>query len=226
LSPDHSAVNEIPPQEYLSFQFEDLEQQRNSATLGMWIFLATEVLFFGGLFTSYFLYRAIYPQAFSDASAAMMFWFGTVNTAVLICSSLTMALAVHAAQMGWRKLIVTFLVITMIFGIVFLVNKGFEYRAEYLENHIPGYNFQLEGSVDPRHAQIFFALYFIMTGIHALHLTVGIIIVGIIAWFASKGHYAPEYHTPVENIGLYWHFVDIVWVFLYPMLYLIAHKHD
>src|SRR5438067_12995397 len=199
--------------QYLSFQFEDLDQQRSSATLGMWIFLATEVLFFGALFTGYFIFRGIYPQAFADANRAMKFWFGTINTAVLICSSLSMALAVHAAQMGWRKILVTMLIVTMLFGCTFLTLKGFDYHAEWKEHHVPGPGYEFPESTDPRHAEIFFSLYFIMTGIHTLHLIIGVGVVGTIALFASKGHYVPQYHTPVENVGLYWHSVDIVWVF-------------
>jgi cytochrome c oxidase subunit III len=225
LADSHSVADTVPARQYLSFQFEDLDQQRSSATLGMWIFLATEVLFFGALFTGYFIYRAIYPQAFADASRAMLIQFGTANTFILICSSLTMALGVHAAQVGARKMLVVMLIITMLFGTAFLVNKGFEYHQEWKEHHVPGPGYEFPESRDPRHAEIFFSLYFIMTGIHTVHLIIGIGVVGVIAFFAWKGHYPPQYHTPVENVGLYWHFVDIVWVFLYPMLYLVAHRH-
>jgi len=222
---DSHSLADAPTRRFLHFQFEDLEQQRESSTLGMWIFLSTEILFFGALFTAYFIYRSIYPQAFSDASHAMLIKFGTANTFILICSSLSMALGVHAAQIGARKLLVLMLVLTMLLGTAFLVNKGFEYHAEWQEHHVPGPGFEFPESADARHAEIFFSLYFIMTGIHTLHLIIGIGVVGGIAWFAWKGHYAPEYYNPVENVGLYWHFVDIVWVFLYPMLYLVAHRH-
>jgi len=225
LADSRSVADTVAARQYLSFQFEDLDQQRSSATLGMWIFLATEVLFFGALFTGYFIYRAIYPQAFADASAAMLIKFGTANTFILICSSLTMALGVHAAQVGARKMLVVMLIITMLFGTAFLVNKGFEYHQEWKEHHVPGPGYEFPESRDPRHAEIFFSLYFIMTGIHTVHLIIGIGVVGVIAFFAWKGHYPPQYHTPIENVGLYWHFVDIVWVFLYPMLYLVAHRH-
>ena len=225
MADSHSAADTLQARQYLSFQFEDLDQQRSSATLGMWIFLATEVLFFGALFTGYFIYRAIYPQAFADASRAMLIQFGTANTFILICSSLTMALGVHAAQVGARKMLVVMLIITMLFGTAFLVNKGFEYHQEWKEHHVPGPGYEFPESRDPRHAEIFFSLYFIMTGIHTVHLIIGIGVVGVIAFFSWKGHYPPQYHTPVENVGLYWHFVDIVWVFLYPMLYLVAHRH-
>ena len=210
---------------YLNFQFGDLEQQRESATLGMWIFLATEILFFGALFTAYFIFRAIYPQAFAEASAGMLFWRGTTNTIILICSSLTMALAVLMAQLGRRKLIVLFLLLTVTLGVGFLVNKGFEYHQEWVEHHVPGPGFDYPQSHDPRHAEIFYSLYFIMTGIHTLHVLIGVCVIAALAYFAHRRRYAPQYYTPIENTGLYWHFVDIVWVFLYPMLYLVARKH-
>lgn len=221
----HSTTETVPASKYLAFQFEDLDQQRESATLGMWIFLATEILFFGALFTAYFIFRGIYPKAFSEASGAMLIKFGTANTFILICSSLTMALSVHAAQLGKRKLLTVLLVVTALLGCAFLINKGFEYHQEWVEHHVPGPGFYFPESSDPRHAQIFFSLYFIMTGIHTVHLIIGAGVVLGIAFFAWKGHYPPEYHTPIENVGLYWHFVDIVWVFLYPMLYLVAHRH-
>lgn len=221
----HTTAETVQARKYLSFQFEDLDQQRESATLGMWIFLSTEILFFGALFTAYFIFRGIYPKAFAEASGAMLIKFGTANTFILICSSLTMALSVHAAQMGKRKLLVTLLVVTALLGAAFLINKGFEYHQEWVEHHVPGPGFEFPESSDPRHAQIFFSLYFIMTGIHTVHLIIGAFVVLTLAFFAWKGHYAPEYHTPIENVGLYWHFVDIVWVFLYPMIYLVAHRH-
>src|SRR6202163_855014 len=146
----------------LPHQFDDLEQQQEVATLGMWVFLATEVLFFGGLFVTYLLYRHWYPAAFTAGSRELLVWAGTTNTAVLITSSLTMALAVHAAQTGQRRALLTFLLITMALGCVFLGIKAFEYYTEYLEHHIPGPNFQFDGS-ESRHAQLFFSLYFAMT---------------------------------------------------------------
>jgi len=225
LANSHSVAERTGAQRFLQFQFEDLDQQRQSATMGMWIFLATEILFFGALFTAYFVYRGIYPRAFADASAAMLIKFGTANTFILICSSLTMALGVHAAQTGARKLLVILLIVTLLLGVAFLVNKGFEYHQEWEEHHVPGPGFHFPESVDPRHAEIFFSLYFIMTGIHTIHLIVGVFVVGTVAVFAWRGRYTQGYHATVENVGLYWHFVDIVWVFLYPMLYLVAHRH-
>src|ERR1700681_1256949 len=146
----------------LAHQFDDLEQHREATSLGMWVFLATEILFFGGLFAAYLVYRNWYPDAFTAASRGLLVWAGTTNTAVLITSSLTMALAVHAAQTGNRRALVRFLLITMALGCVFLGIKAFEYYTEYLEHHIPGPNFQFDGS-ESRHAQLFFSLYFAMT---------------------------------------------------------------
>ena len=220
--PDSHAVT-VPPSKHLAFQFEDLDQQHSTSTFGMWIFLATEILFFGALFTGYVIYRSLYHQAFADASSkGMQYWKGTTNTVVLICSSLTMATAVHAAQVGKRRLLVWMLIFTMMFGCAFLTIKGFEYHKEYVEHHIPGAHFEFPESVDPQHAQIFFSLYFIMTGLHTLHMIIGIGVVIVITMLAARGEYGPTYSNPVENIGLYWHFVDIIWIFLYPLLYLVT----
>ena len=213
LTPLFAALDVLPPQSVLVCR-----DCNNDAYLNLGNVLWAN---YGGNF----IFRAIYPQAFADASRAMLIQFGTANTFILICSSLTMALGVHAAQVGARKMLVVMLIITMLFGTAFLVNKGFEYHQEWKEHHVPGPGYEFPESRDPRHAEIFFSLYFIMTGIHTVHLIIGIGVVGVIAFFSWKGHYPPQYHTPVENVGLYWHFVDIVWVFLYPMLYLVAHRH-
>jgi len=209
----------------LAHQFDSLEQQKEAATLGMWIFLVTEVLFFGGLFLTYTTYRHLYPDAFAAASHELIVWAGTINTAVLITSSLTMALAVHAAQTGNRRLLVLFLIVTMILGTVFLGIKAFEYYSEWEERHVPGLNY----AFDPRyyrHAQIFFSLYFLMTGLHALHMIIGLGIMAVMLRWSIRGTITPEYFTPIEISGLYWHFVDIVWIFLFPLLYLIGrHAH-
>jgi cytochrome c oxidase subunit 3 len=208
----------------LQHHFGDLDQQHETATLGMWVFLITEVMFFGGMFTAYLVYRVLYPVAFREASQHMLFMAGTVNTAVLICSSLFIVFAVHAAQTGHRQRIVFFLLLAVLLGVVFMAIKGYEYHNHWVEHKVPGAAFQFEGT-DPHHAELFFALYFVMTGFHALHMLIGIVLVSIVAYFAWKGHYTPAYHNPVENVGLYWHFVDIIWIFLYPLLYLISHKH-
>ena len=205
-----------------------MEQQREAGTLGMWVFLLTEIMFFGGAFTAYIIYRGVfYPKELALASHSLNVTIGTINTIVLICSSLTMALAVYYAQTGVRKLQVTFLLLTLLLGTTFLVIKGFEYYDKFVEHHIPGRTFHFEG-VQPdteRHMQIYFVIYFALTGLHALHMIIGIGILLVITRMAWKGRFSPEWHAPVELFGLYWHFVDIVWIFLFPLLYLIgAHE--
>jgi len=209
----------------LAHHFESLEEQHVASQLAMWVFLATEVLFFGGLFMAYTLYRTLYPEAFAASSHTLNITLGATNTAVLIISSLTMALAVHAAQLGERTKLIVFLVLTMILGSMFLGIKAIEYADKFAEHHIPGQpEFHLEG--EPleitRHAQIFFSLYFVMTGLHALHMIVGL---GIMTWmliWSLNGTVTREYFSPIEIAGLYWHFVDIVWIFLFPLLYLLG----
>jgi cytochrome c oxidase subunit 3 len=209
----------------LAHHFDSLEQQTEATTLGMWVFLVTEVLFFGGLFATYMIYRSWYPDAFAAASHELDVVLGTTNTVVLITSSLTMALAVHAAQLGQRKLLMTFLIVTMILGGVFLGIKSVEYYHKFVEHHIPGPGFQFEKEYF-RHAQIFFSLYFVMTGLHALHMIIGIGIMLVMLWWSWNGTITAEYSSPIEISGLYWHFVDIVWIFLFPLLYLIGrHAH-
>lgn len=212
----------------LAHQFEDLNQQSESASLGMWLFLLTEIMFFGGLFTGYTVYRWQYPEAWLAGShhvgAGNGILLGGFNTVVLILSSLTMALGVHAAQMGKRKAIIFWLVLTILFGGTFLGVKAIEYHHKYVEHLIPGPNFTTEG---PRGMQLFFSFYFAMTGMHALHMVIGIVILGILVWMAGKGRFTSEYYSPVEMTGLYWHFVDIVWIFLFPLLYLLGlHVHS
>jgi cytochrome c oxidase subunit 3 len=218
----------------LQHHFETLEQQKESSALGMWVFIAQEVLFFGGLFTTYTVYRVKYPEVFAAASHHLNVTLGAANTAVLICSSLTMALAVHAAALGRRKQIVSWLLLTVLLGGVFLGVKYVEYHDKLAPCFgdgphagclAPGDRFDaeavhLEGD-EGREAQIYYSLYFAMTGLHALHMIIGFPILLGLAVFAWKGRYGPEWSTPVELTGLYWHFVDIVWIFLFPFLYLI-----
>ena len=205
----------------LAHHFDSLAQQSEAATLGMWVFLVTEVLFFGGLFATYAIYRNWYPAAFAAASHELDVTLGTINTVVLITSSLTMALGVHAAQMGQRKLLMIFLAVTMILGAAFLGIKSVEYYHKFVEHHVPGPTFQFEKE-HLYHAQIFFSLYFIMTGLHAVHMIIGLGIMLVMFWLAWRGTITAEYYSPIEVSGLYWHFVDIVWIFLFPLLYLIG----
>ncbi|MBV8807154.1 MAG: cytochrome c oxidase subunit 3 [Acidobacteriaceae bacterium] len=193
-------------------------------TLGMWTFLITEVLFFGGMFTAYVMYRNMYLGAFASTSQYMNVVLGGTNTAVLICSSLTMALAVRAAQLSNRRHQILFLILTMIFGTAFLVIKGFEYHAKWVEHLVPGFGFQYEPAQYAHHAQILFFLYFAMTGMHALHMVVGLGLLTYLVVQAYRRVFSANYFVPVEMIGLYWHFVDIVWIFLFPLLYLIGHR--
>jgi cytochrome c oxidase subunit III len=205
----------------LAHQFDSLEQQREAVTLGMWIFLATEVVFFGGMFTAYSVYRLLYPSAFAEVSRQLNVVLGTVNTAVLICSSFTMVLAVYGAQTGRRKMLALFLALTIILGLAFLGIKFDEYYEKFLEHHVPGPFFSYPGP-HGRQAEMFFSLYFAMTGLHALHMVIGIGLLSVLLVMAWRGRFTPEYHNPVELSGLYWHFVDVIWIFLYPLLYLIG----
>jgi cytochrome c oxidase subunit III len=205
--------------------FDTLQQQHEASTLGMWIFLITEVMFFGGLFMAYMLYRVWYPTAWSEGSLELDITLGGFNTVVLIGSSLTMAFAVRAAQTGQRKGTMVWLVLTMALGLTFLVVKFFEYKHKWELNHIPGPNFVFEGPHADQ-VQIFLSLYFMMTGLHALHMVIGFGILSWILWGAYKNKFSPEWYTPVEMSGLYWHFVDIVWIFLFPLLYLVDRAHQ
>ena len=237
----------------LRHHFADVEQQRNAASLGMWWFLGTEIMFFGGMFCGYLVYRRIYFPEFAVASKSLDLFVGTFNTIVLICSSLTVAQSVRAAQLGNRKLQVRMLLLTLLFGLSFLGIKTYEWGQKYKEHHIPTFDYNViggEGDLvkghehllgidkvqnDPvklrqreaeiqRHTKIFYSLYFALTGMHAIHMIVGVGIFIVITWMAYKGRFTPEYHTPLEIAGLYWHFVDIVWIYLFPLLYLIDRK--
>ena len=205
----------------LAHHFDSLEQQREASTFGMWVFLVTEIMFFGGLFTAYVVYRTSYPVAFAAASNSLLWQAGFVNTLVLICSSLTMAMAVRSAQIDKRKSIVVFLLLTMLLGAVFLGIKAYEYRTEWVEHHYPGVHFQFEGP-DPQHAEMFFSIYFCMTGLHAVHMIIGMSILAVLLVQSAQGRFSSQYHNPLECMGLYWHFVDIVWIFLLPLLYLFG----
>jgi len=212
-----------PEETHLRHHFATPEQQMDAATLGMWTFLITEVLFFGGMFAGYAVYRGMYPDAFASTSRYMNLVLGGTNTAVLICSSLTMALSVRAAQLSKRRDLILFLILTMIFGTIFLVIKGFEYHDKWVEQLVPGFNFRYDEAIQYAHnAQILFFLYFAMTGMHALHMVVGLGLLTFLLVQANRRVFHANYFAPVEMIGLYWHFVDIVWIFLFPLLYLIG----
>jgi cytochrome c oxidase subunit 3 len=209
----------------LAHQFEELDQQHEAASFGMWVFLATEVMFFGGLFASYTIYRNFYLPGFEAGSHHLDVTIGAVNTAVLICSSLTMALAVRAAQMGKRNALMAFLVGTMLLGLVFIFIKlRLEWLHDYREGFAPGLNFTFAGP-HARSVEMFFCFYFIMTGVHALHMVIGEGMLAVLLVSAWKGRFGPDRYNPIEMMGLYWHFVDIVWIFLFPLLYLIGGRY-
>ena len=203
----------------LQHHFYSMEQQLEASTLGMWVFLVTEVMFFGGLFMAYIVYRWMYPEHWAAASNQLNVAMGALNTVVLIGSSLTMVLAVRAAQVGSRGGQIANLILTILHGSTFLVVKYFEYAEKFEHHLVPGPNFN-PALAPPQ--QIFFALYFIMTGIHAAHMVVGIVLMLVILAMAWRNEFSPSYYTPVEISGLYWHFVDIVWIFLFPLLYLLG----
>ncbi len=243
----------------LAHHFENLEQQHQAGILGMWLFLATEVMVFGGLFAAYTVYRYAYPTAWAAGSHELNAWIGGGNTLVLLTSSFTMALGVYFAQTGKRQELVACLLLTALLGIAFLVIKGFEYHQDYVEGLVPGINFnpadwprprraEVQGELTPhpaqaqgpgepiaassgppgdfqdlgRQVQLFYLMYYIMTGLHAVHMLVGLGILFTLALLAWRGHYGPEYYSPVEVGGLYWHFVDVIWIFLLPLLYLVG----
>ena len=202
-------------------QFNSAEQQKDASNLGMWVFLITEVMFFGGMFLAYSVYRSAYPAVFGAASRTLNATIGAINTAVLLGSSFTMVLAVRAGQLGRRKQIMVFLVLTLILGMVFLGVKGYEWNEKFQEHHIPGPSFHMEGAGLQDHAQLFFSLYFAMTGLHAAHMVVGVGLLSMLLYQTHRGKFSAAYYTPIDIVGLYWHFVDIIWIYLFPLLYLI-----
>ena len=204
----------------LAHQFESLEQQNATVGIGMWAFLVQEVMFFGGLFAAYAIYRGIHTDAFVQGSSHLNVVLGTFNTAVLIGSSLTMALAVRCAQLGQARRIAAWIAATVGLALVFLGVKVVEYSAKYEDGLIPGVSWHPENE-EPG-TSIFYGLYFTMTGMHALHMIIGLVIMGIVALRALRGRYSARNHAGVEILGLYWHFVDLVWIFLFPLLYLLG----
>ena len=201
-------------------QFDDIHQQREAAYQGMWVFLATEVLFFGAVLFAYTVYRGMYYRAFLDGSHHLSVLLGGINTAVLLCSSLCMALGVHAAQRGNGRHLVLYLTLTTIIGVIFLGIKGVEYYDHYKEHLFPGLDFSYSGD-QPAHVELFMIFYFVLTGMHAVHMLIGLGMLLVLIFMTLRGKFSAEYYGPVDIGGLYWHFVDIVWVFLFPLLYLV-----
>jgi cytochrome c oxidase subunit 3 len=228
----------------LEEQYENLEQQHEVASLGMWVFLGTEVMFFGALFVGLSAYRSLYPVPFEKASEKLNWLIGGINTVVLLASSLFMVLAVHYSKEGRRGRVVGYLCLTALLGVAFLCFKAYEYYTDYRDNLIPGWRFDDREWTDPKYrlpgegapeeqkanlapdqvpkVKLFLLFYWIMTGLHGLHVTIGIGAVLVIAELARRGHFSPAYYSPVDVTGLYWHFVDTVWIFLLPMLYLLG----
>ncbi|HKJ46099.1 MAG TPA: cytochrome c oxidase subunit 3 family protein [Balneolales bacterium] len=205
---------------FVQHHFVDAEQQFDTAKLGMWIFLVTEILFFGGLFCAYVVFRSWYPQTFMEASGHLDKILGGADTVDLICSSVTMALAIHYIQVGKEKLTFILLGITFLFGAAFIGSHLYEWLDEMSVGIYPGSAYAFKGISDP-HAYVFFTLYYLMTGLHGIHVLVGM---GLMAWLMVKtkrGRFSSEYYTPIEITGLYWHFVDLIWIFLLPLLYLV-----
>ena len=259
MSHSDTTTVEHPHHPALVHHFDDMEQQKEASTFGMWVFLLTEIMMFGGIFVAYMIYRIKYYDAFVAGSSSIDVKWGFINTLVLIGSSLTMALAVSAAQRGVVRAQQIFIVLTMILGLVFLGIKAIEYTQKYEEHHIPGGVF---GTFDPinkygeedniaeqvakekvkveklspqaaeqagkqiaSQTVIFFSFYFAMTGLHALHMIIGLILMTWLLMRVNRREFGPAYYTPVELSGLYWHFVDIVWIYLFPLLYLINRTH-
>ena len=214
---------------HLQHHFVSSEQQFDAAKMGMWLFLVTEILLFSGMFVAYTVYRSWHPEVFVLSSELLNHWLGGLNTIVLLASSFTVALGIHYAQVNNKKGLVINLVLTFLFALTFLVVKYFEYTAKFEHGIFPGAAFDPHGvshGVDYAmynvpYARQFFSIYFVMTGIHGVHVLVGM---GLFTWItirAIKGEFSSEYYTPVENCGLYWHLVDIIWIFLFQLLYLI-----
>ena len=209
----------------LAHHFSSMEQQREAGTIGMWIFLLTELMFFGGMFLVYAIFRTTYPSGFEQGSHLLSVPLGGLNTVVLIVSSVTMAMAVYSSQVGDRRKLVAYLGVTLILGLAFLVVKYFEYREKFEHHLFPAMGFY---APDPSHlavqyhqpVRVFLWIYFAMTGLHALHMIIGAGMLLVLMWMAQTGRFTKSYNSPVEICGLYWHFVDIVWIFLFPLLYL------
>jgi len=208
---------------YLAHHYDDIKVQNHAVRLGMWLFLGTEVLLFAGLFLGYAVYRWLYHDAFKTHSQLLNLPLGAVNTVILISSSFTVAWAYHCVKVDEIKKAKALLVFTIACAVGFLVIKYFEYSHKIHEGMLPGkwYSFkEIPESVLPG-SNLFYAVYFLATGLHAFHVVVGMSVLGWVLWRIGKGKYNSEYNVPVELGALYWHLVDLVWIFLFPLLYLI-----
>jgi cytochrome c oxidase subunit III len=204
----------------LAHHFETLEKQQHAARLAMWIFLATEVLLFTALFAAYSVYRYLYPEGFAESSRSIETWIGFVNTLVLVTSSFTVATGLHFASRGEGRRTALFFGISVLLALAFLGFKAIEYTHHFQEGQLPGRYYTFEGVHAPG-ASLFFALYFLITGLHAFHVVVGMTVLIVIGALAYGGRFTAEYHVPVENAALYWHLVDLIWIFVFPLIYLV-----
>ncbi len=203
-------------------QYADLSQQGDTAQLGMWVFITTETLFFGALVFTYFLYRTTYPHEFAEAAKDAVLWCGSVNIGLIMTSSLTMVLAINAAADGRRRALAYWLLATALLGICFLGVKGFEYYLDYSDNVVPAVNFIMKPGEAPA-GELFWVFYFVATGLHAIHLSIGVcLILYMLLWRVRRGEITPAYYAPLEVVGFYWSFVDTVWIFLFPAIYLVG----
>jgi cytochrome c oxidase subunit 3 len=247
LTESHATTKTIHGHPALQHHFENMEQQREAGTLGMWVFLVTEIMFFGGMFLAYTIYRSKFPEAFASASNHLDVTLGALNTGVLILSSFTMAMAVWSTQVGKRQPQILCLALTLMLGLTFLGIKAVEYHDKYEDNLIPGrlipghpfdpavaregepfdkHKLHLVEGARVENVELFYWIYFAMTGMHALHMIIGAGLLSVLLYFSIKGRYDAEYHSPIEVTGLYWHFVDIVWIFLFPLLYLLGRHFE
>lgn len=214
MSSSHAAGGHLAP------HFSSLARQEHAARLGMWLFLGTELILFSGLFISYGYYHSVFSHTFELASRHLDVVIGTVNTLVLITSSLTVAMSIHFAQHARRRATVASLLVSIAFAAVFLVLKGVEYGHKFHEGALPGHAYHFDELRAPG-ASLFYTLYFLLTGLHAIHVVIGMAVLGWLAWKAGRGDFDGAWNTPLELGGMYWHLVDIIWIFLYPLLYLI-----
>jgi cytochrome c oxidase subunit 3 len=208
----------IPHQ--VAHHFDNAEHEFEASKLGMWAFLVQEVLFFGGLFVAYFIFKALYPQMFIEAHHHLSWQLGGLNTIFLICSSFTMAMAVRSAQVSKQKAMLIFLTITFLFATGFMCVKYIEYMSKIQHGFLPAKWFFGEGTFET--LPIFFGLYFALTGLHGIHVLGGMVLIGWLIYRGRRGEFHAGYFTPVEMVGLYWHLVDLIWIFLFPLLYLVG----
>ncbi len=215
----NGTAGEVAETSYLAHHFETLEKQQHAARLGMWVFLATEVLLFAALFTGYSVYRYLFHEAFAESSRELQTWIGLVNTIVLVTSSFTVAMGLDRAARGDGKGTRTLFLVSVGLALLFLFFKYIEYAHHFEVGELPGRYYR--GSIPGSGPRLFFTLYFMITGLHGIHVLIGATVLTVIGLRAGAGAYTPEYHVPVENAGLYWHLVDIIWIFVFPLIYLI-----